>query len=341
MPSMKELQDLLEALDAEGSLSIGGGEESANLDDLYEDSYLYAILHNKVKHDTIEIAVVSTAATSQENTGETSPPSTHSFDVLILPKEYSWGDDHESLGRKILIRPGYAAVLAALLSASRTNQSPQTIFMATGSPGIGRSCLAYYLVYKIFEAGHDIVISDPMFTNAFIDKQYYSCYSPHLEKHTAIYQAISSTQPSSSTPSTPSTPSSPQPKKPTWWICDDGFLPIKGTQCHVLVTSATAQADKCIETLHKKHKLITPVQFQIPKWSLDEIKAGLIVSLSEVGADITDASITKDQEVTLENLYKKFKGSPRKIFAWVNSNWVVETESKAKSKTKTNSSKSK
>ncbi|KAF9174222.1 hypothetical protein BGX20_000454 [Mortierella sp. AD010] len=339
MPSMKELQDLLAALDAEGSLSIGGGEESANLDDLYEDSYLYAILHNKVKQDTIEINAISTTATSsQEDTQETPPPSTHSFDVLTLPKEYSWGDDHESLGAKMLVRSGYAAVLTALLSTSQTNQSPQTIFMATGSPGIGRSCLAYYLVYKIFEAGHDIVISDPMFTNAFVDKQYYSCYSPHLEKHTAIYQAISSTQPSSSPPSTPSPP---QPKKPTWWICDDGFLPIKGTQCHVLVTSATAQADKCIETVHKKHKLITPVQFQIPKWSLDEIKAGLIVSMSETGTGITDASITKDQEVVLENLYKKFKGSPRKIFAWVNSNWVVETKSKAKSKTKTNSSKSK
>ncbi|KAF9361840.1 hypothetical protein BGX26_011064 [Mortierella sp. AD094] len=339
MPSMKELQDLLAELDAEGGLSIGGGEESANLDDLYEDSYLYAILHNKVKQDTIEVTTISTAATSsQEDTQETSSPSTQSFDVLTLPKEYSWGDDHESLGRKVLVRPGYVAVLTALLSASQTNQSSQSIFMATGSPGIGRSCLAYYLVYKIFEAGHDIVISDPMFTNAFVDKQYYSCYSPHLEKHTAIYQVISSTQPSSSTSSTPSPH---QSKKPTWWICDDGFLPIKGTQCHVLITSATAQADKCAETVHKKHKLVIPVQFQIPKWSLDEIKAGLIVSMSEVGAGITDASITKDQEVALENIYKKFKGSPKKIFAWVNTNWVVETESKAKSKTKTKSSKSK
>ncbi|KAF9109056.1 hypothetical protein BGX27_008039 [Mortierella sp. AM989] len=313
MPSTKELQDLLAALDAEGGLTIGGGEETANLDDLYEDSYLHAILHNKVNQCSIEVgsAVTSTQENNQKDNDkpQAKDTSAQSFDTLVLPKEYSWGDDHESLGREMLVRPGYAAVFAALFSASQTNQTSQSIFMATGSPGIGKSCLAYYLVYKLFEAGHDIVISDPMFTNAFINRQYHSCYSPHLGKHTAIYQAISATQ--SSTSSTPS-------KKPTWWICDDGFLPIKGTRCQGLVTSATVQAEKNAETIHKKHQLVTPVQFQIPKWSMDEITAGVIMSTSEEGTSI----LTKDQEQILEGLYKRHKANPRKIFTWVKSNWV-------------------
>ncbi|KAF9206199.1 hypothetical protein BGZ49_002848 [Haplosporangium sp. Z 27] len=337
MPSMKELQDLLAALDAEGGLSMGGGEESANLDDLYEDSYLHAILHNKINQDKVKIPTTTPSQEEELQDSDktpqgknTSSPSTYTFDTLNLPQGYSWGDDHETLGQGLLVRPGYAAVLSALLSTSHPDkQTSQSIFLATGSPGIGRSCLAYYLVYKIFEAGHDIVISDPMFTNAFVNGQYYSCYSPHLEKHTVIYQAISSTSPSSS-------PS----KKPTWWICDDGFLPIKGAKCQVLVTVATAQIDKSIETIHKKNKLAMPVQFQIPKWSMDEIKAGLLVSMSEVAPRITDISLTKDQELVIEDLFVKFKGSPRKIFVWVKSNWATEAESKAKSKTK-NKTKSK
>ncbi|KAF8939523.1 hypothetical protein EDD21DRAFT_360652 [Dissophora ornata] len=324
MPSMKELQDLLAALDAEGGLSIGGGDgaESTNLDDLYEDSYFHAILHNNIKQDSVEITPSTTTtspAPSQEDQEKQETSSPVKFDVLTLPEGCSWGDDHESLGSGMLVRPGYAAVLTALTTC---NPASHSIFMATGTPGIGKSCLAYYLAYKLFKAGHDIVVSDPMFTSAFVDKQYYSCYSPHLEKHPNIFKVITS---KSST------------KKPTWWICDDGFLPIKGTRCQVLVTSATAQADSDVETIHKKDKLLpTPIQFQIPKWSLDEIKAGLIVSLSGTGAPMTDALLNKEQELALDSMFKKFKASPRKIFAWAKSN-MAETGSGSKAAAKAKS----
>ncbi|KAG0350807.1 hypothetical protein BC939DRAFT_225571 [Gamsiella multidivaricata] len=326
MPSMKELQDLLAALDAEGGLSIGGGEEdSTNLDDLYEDSYFHAILHNTVTQDTLTLEPTTTAPPTttspsdhdqgQERSQQTSAPS---FQVLTLPPERSWGDDHESLGPRLLIRPGYAVVLSALEQQPCQSQS---IFMATASPGMGKSCLAYYLVHKLFQTGHDVVISDPMFTNAFINREYYSSYSPHLEKHSIISKAIST--PSSSEGTT----------KPLWWVCDDGFLPIKGTRCNVLITSATTQSAKDSETVTKKNKLVTPIQFQIPKWSLDEIKAGMIVSLStlDAGMGLTDFKITKEQEPVLEGLFQKFKGNPRKIFSWVKSNWVVAEETSAAS----------
>ncbi|KAF9353527.1 hypothetical protein BGX34_011522 [Mortierella sp. NVP85] len=248
MPSMKELQDLLEALDAEGGLDIVGMDEteSANLDDLFEDSYFHAILHDNIQKDSIQL------------TAET-PSETPCFEALMIPKECSWGDDHESLGSRLLVRPGYSAVMAALLGStdpSTDSEKPQSIFMATGSPGIGKSCLVYYLAYKLFEAGHDIV------------------------------------------------------------------------------------AEKAVATMHKKHKLPMPVQFQIPKWSLDEIKAGLIISLSTLPGP--GPSITKEQEVVLQDLFVKFKGNPKKIFTWVKSYWV-ETENKSggKSTARSKSNKSK
>ncbi|KAF9933957.1 hypothetical protein FBU30_003901 [Linnemannia zychae] len=305
MPSMKELQDLLEALDAEGGLSIGGGDESANLDDLFEDSYFHAILHNSVRQDAIEISSISTSQNTSATTTAAPSSTALTFETLTLPQECAWGDDHESLGSKLLIRPGYQSVLSAISAVPST--SPQTIFIATGASGIGKSSLAYYLVHALFKAGHNIVISDPMFTNALIDNNYYSCYSPHLEKHTIIHTAISSSSSSSS-------------KKPLWWICDDGFLPTKGTQCHVLVTGSThSSIDKDVDTIRKKNKLALPVQFQIPKWSLDEIKAGLLVSLSTPDTDLP--TMTKDQDALLESLFKKFKGNPKKTIAWVKENW--------------------
>ncbi|KAG0218890.1 hypothetical protein BGX33_005631 [Mortierella sp. NVP41] len=334
MPSMKELQDLLEALDAEGGLAIGGGDESANLDDLFEDSYFHPILHNNVKQDTLEISSITTttATSSTDNTSQETDttPTNISFETLALPQECAWGDDHEVFSSQILVRPGYAAVVAAITQASISSSttSPQTIFMATGPSGIGKSCLAYFLVHKLFAAGHNVVISDPMFTNALIENQYYSSYSPHLEKHPAIFQAISSTSPSGTN----------NKKKPTWWICDDGFLPIKGTQCHVLVTGTTPiNVDRDVETIRKKNKLALPVQFQIPKWSLDEIKAGLLVSLSSSASSKDTPQMTKDQEAVLETLFKKFKGNPKKTFTWVKENWTGSTQSTTtKPKAKTN-----
>ncbi|KAF9154962.1 hypothetical protein BG015_011458 [Linnemannia schmuckeri] len=311
MPSMKELQDLLQALDAEGGLAIGGGDESANLDDLFEDSYFHAILHNNVNQDSFAISSMLTSTTSDETTTAAPSATTVTFETLTLPQECAWGDDHESLGSQLLVRPGYQSVLSAIIStsASSTTDTSQTIFMATGGSGIGKSSLAYYLVHQLHAAGHNVVISDPMFTNALLEKQYYSCYSPHLEKHSTIHNAIS-TPPSST-------------KKPTWWICDDGFLPIKGTNCHVIVTGSTATtADKDTDTIRKKNKLAQPVQFQIPKWSLDEIKAGLLVSLSSTSKEST--AMTKEQEAVLESLFKKFKGNPKKTFAWVKENWTGE-----------------
>ncbi|KAG0206497.1 hypothetical protein BGX28_002080 [Mortierella sp. GBA30] len=339
MPSMKELQDLLAALDAEGGLSIGGdGTESANLDDLYEDSYFYAILHNAVKELSINIssnpsnvdiedrAAASSSQNERKNeqqTGSSSNSPTVEFKVLQLPEECSWGDDHESLGSRMLVRSGYAAVFSALTGVSTSSASAQSIFVASGSPGIGKSCLAYYLAYKLFEAGHDVVVSDPMFTNAFVDRQYYSCYSPHLEKHTAIFQAITTAS---------VTTTVDKKTKSTWWICDDGFLPIKGTRCQVFVVSSTATVEKDVETIRKKNKLPVPVQFQIPKWSLDEIKAGLLVSLSSMSTiSSSTPAMTREQEVILEGLFSKFKGNPKKIFAWVKANWVSDDKSGQKS----------
>ncbi|KAF9954734.1 hypothetical protein BGZ70_010476 [Mortierella alpina] len=343
MPSMKELQDLLAVLDAEGSLAIGGGgdeTESANLDELYEDSYFHAILHRNIqelsiavahtdsKQDTAEEKPVS-SENQEEQQQETTRPSgtTTEFKVLQLSKECSWGDDHESLGSQLLVRSGYASVLSALTQSSAS--TAQSIFVAAGSPGIGKSCLAYYLAYKLFEAGHDVVVSDPMFTNALIDRQYSSCYSPHLEKHSAILQAITSA-PSAAGSLTAN-------KKTTWWICDDGFLPIKGTKCHVVVSSATSTVDKDIDVIRKKNKLPLPVQFQIPQWTLDEIKAGLLVSLGSVtSSGATPVAITKEQEAVLESLFSKYKGNPKKIFAWVKANWVSDGDSSQKTnKTKT------
>ncbi|KAH7059395.1 hypothetical protein BKA57DRAFT_444724 [Linnemannia elongata] len=326
MPSMKELQDLLAALDAEGGLAIGGGDESANLDDLFEDSYFHAILHNNVKQDSFSISSISTSTPDDTTTTTTPSTPTLTFETLTLPQECAWGDDHESLGRQLLVRPGYQSVLSAITSASSSSSTPQqTIYMATGGSGIGKSSLAYFLVHKLHAAGHNVVISDPMFTNALLDNQYYSSYSPHLEKHPSIHTAIS-------TPSSSSTT-----KKPTWWICDDGFLPIKGTNCHVIVTGSTATtADKDTDTIRKKNKLVQPVQFQIPKWSLDEIKAGLLVSLSSTSKD--SLAMTKEQEAVLESLFKKFKGNPKKTFAWVKENW---TGGGGESTTTTKTSKSK
>ncbi|KAG0289657.1 hypothetical protein BGZ96_006814, partial [Linnemannia gamsii] len=226
MPSMKELQEVLAALEAEGGFAIGGGDESGNLDDLFEDSYFHAIIHNNVKQDSFEITNISTS-TDTTAAPPTAPSTAQTFETLTLPQECAWGDDHESLGSQLLVRPGYQSVLSAITSTSTTPNDSQTIFMATGASGIGKSSLAYYLAYKLHAAGHGVVISDPMFTNALLDNQYFSCYSPHLEKHSAIHAAIS-------TPPSPSTTASK--KKPTWWICDDGFLPAKGTTCHVIVT---------------------------------------------------------------------------------------------------------
>ncbi|KAF9953106.1 hypothetical protein BGZ72_005664 [Mortierella alpina] len=344
MPSMKELQELLAVLDAEGGLAIGGaaGEEaeSANLDDLYEDSYFHAILHNNVQELSINVAHTdseqdtadekSVPPQNQENQQQETRPSgvTTEFKVLQLPKECSWGDDHESLGSQLLVRSGYAAVLSALTQSSSAAQS---IFVAAGSPGIGKSCLAYYLAHKLFEAGHDLVVSDPMFTNALINRQYYSCYSPHLEKHSTIFQAITSAPPVAG--------STPASKKATWWICDDGFLPIRGTKCQVVVSSTTSAVDRDIDVIRKKNKLPLPIQFQIPQWSLDEIKAGLLVSLSSVtSSGATPIAITKEQDVVLESLFSKYKGNPKKIFTWVKANWISDGSSSQKSgKTKSKS----
>ncbi|KAF9126337.1 hypothetical protein BGW39_006703 [Mortierella sp. 14UC] len=336
MPSMKELQSLLEALDAEGGLAIGGGDESANLDDLFEDSYFYAILHKSVKQDSFKVSSTATTTTSatQDSTDTTntatttSAPTTLTFETVTLPQECSWGDDHETLGSQLLVRPGYQTALSAITSTS--NAATQTIFMATGPSGIGKSSLAYYLVHKLFSAGHDVVISDPMFTNAFIDNQYYSCYSPHLEKHAHIHKAITATPAATN-----------KDKKPTWWICDDGFLPTKGTTCNVLVTGSTSTTvDKDVDTICKKNKLTLPVQFQIPKWSLDEIKAGLLVALSLTGKD--SPAMTNEQEVVLESLFKKFKGNPKKTFAWVKKNWTgPSTQDTTTATTPTNKPKSK
>ncbi|KAF9575333.1 hypothetical protein EC968_003384 [Mortierella alpina] len=348
MPSMKELQDLLAVLDAEGSLAIGGdgGEdaESGNLDELYEDSYFHAILHHNIQelpinvthtdseHDTVEAKTVP-SQNQEEPQQETRPSSaTTEFKVLQLPKECSWGDDHESLGSQLLVRSGYAAVLSALTQSSAS--TAQSIFVAAGSPGIGKSCLAYYLAHKLFEAGHDVVVSDPMFTNALIDGQYSSCYSPHLERHSTIFQAITSA------PSAAGSPTAS--KKATWWICDDGFLPIKGTKCLVVVSSATSSVDKDIEVIRKKNKLPLPVQFQIPQWSLDEIKAGLLVSLASViSSGTTPIAMTKEQEALLESLFSKYKGNPKKIFAWVKAHWVSEGSGSQKSSKSKGKSKSK
>ncbi|KAG0272210.1 hypothetical protein BGZ95_012048 [Linnemannia exigua] len=332
MPSMKELQGLLEALDAEGGLAIGGGEESANLDDLFEDSYFYAILHNKVKQNSFSISSIATTATQDSTDTTTTAPTTLTFETLVLPQECSWGDDHETLGSELLVRPGYQAVLSAITSTPSSNNittPTQTIFMATGASGIGKSSLAYFLVHKLFSAGHHVIISDPMFTNAFIDGQYYSCYSPHLEKHTIIHNAITATTAHN------------DKKKPTWWICDDGFLPTKGTTCNVLVTGSTsATVDKDVDSIRKKNKLALPVQFQIPKWSLDEIKAGLLVSMSLTSKDSPD--ITNEQEAVLETLFKKFKGNPKKTFAWVKKNWTGPSpQDTAANKPKSKSNKAK
>ncbi|KAI1321638.1 hypothetical protein EDD11_003118 [Mortierella claussenii] len=335
MPSMKELQDLLAALDAEGGLSIGGGEgaESANLDDLYEDSYFHAILHNTITQDSINVATTDT--TPSEPSASSTPPSSSciplsatspsAYDILTLPQGCYWGDDHDAFGQKIIVRPGYAAVLAALTSCP--SSSSQSIFLATGSSGIGKSCLAYYLVFKLFEAGHDIIISDPMFTNAFLDKTYYSCYSPHLQKHPKISEFVSSTSNATTAAAETTGSSSAAARKPTWWICDDGYLPIKETRCNVLVMTVTSQAGSAVETIHKRNKLVVPAQFQIPKWSLDEIKAGLMVALSSGEESNSEIPfLSKEQEAVLAAVFSKFKGNPKKIFAWVKSNWVVNTE---------------
>ncbi|KAG0031752.1 hypothetical protein BGZ81_000693 [Podila clonocystis] len=301
MPRMKELQDLLAELDAEGGLNIGGAEngEPANLDDLYEDSYFHAILHKSVKESSIKVATNNENKDKEEDEGEeeekedskdtTTEPLT--FNVLTLPRECSWGDDHESLGHQMLVRPGYAAVLTALTSApaSRPDGSP-VIYMAAGSTGIGKSCLAYYLAFKLFELGHDIVISDPMFTNAFLQDQYYSCYSPHLTRHQAIFDAISSA------------PSSSSSEKPIWWICDDGYLPVRHTQCHVLVNTTTAVSG--------------PSQKDVDIESPESVP-----------------SISPEQEAVLEGLFKKFKSNPRKIFGWVKTNWVTPAPSSPSSST--------
>ncbi|KAF9913967.1 hypothetical protein BX616_009222 [Lobosporangium transversale] len=355
LPTMRELQDLLAALDAGGDLSIGGTDrESGNLDDLYKDSYFHAILHRTIKLESILVSTsppisslsleteVPQSSINCNSTTESLPlsssstvpaPATqgfpkgtsHQFDVLTLPEECSWGDDHESLAQRLLIRPGYATVLTALLSAPSTplpgaekTLDTQSIFLATGSPGIGKSCLAYYLFYKLFEAGHDVVISDSLFTNAFVDRTYYSCYSPHLERHPAILQAITA----SSITAAATTAKAPKEKR-TWWICDDGFLPVKGTKCNVLVTCTTAQTGQYINTIRRKNKLPMPVQFQISKWTIDEIKAGLIVSLaSTLPHSSAEPTIPKEQEAVLETLCKEYKGCPRSIFAWVMENWT-------------------
>ncbi|KAF9929102.1 hypothetical protein BGZ67_006586 [Mortierella alpina] len=344
MPSMKELQDLLAVLDAEGGLAIGGGgeeTESANLDELYEDSYFHAILHSNIQELSIGVAHTdprqdtaeekSAPSQNQEEEQQETRPSGErtEFKVLLLPKECSWGDDHEALSSQLLVRTGYATVLSALTQSSAS--TAQSIFVAAGPPGIGKSCLAYYLALKLFEAGHDVVVSDPMFTNALIDRQYSSCYSPHLEKHSAIFQAITSV------PSAAGSPTAS--KKATWWICDDGFLPVKGTKCQVVVSCATSTVDKDIEVIRKKNKLPLPVQFQIPQWSMDEIKAGLLVSLASVtSSGTTPIAITKEQEAVLESLFSKYKGNPKRIFAWVKANWVSDGSSSQKSsKTKTKS----
>ncbi|KAF9189881.1 hypothetical protein BGZ50_000544 [Haplosporangium sp. Z 11] len=342
MPSMKELQDLLAQLDAEGGLAIGGGDgaESANLDDLYEDSYFHAILHNNIQQGTIKVKHSNSSKDSTQDKVKSQDQEqdiqTLSFTTLTLPEECSWGDDHESLGPQLLVRPGYAAVLTALL-APPSSSSP-SIYMAVGPSGIGKSCLAYYLSYKLFEAGHNVVVSDPMFTNAFINREYYSCYSPHLEKHQNIFKAIS----------TAPTPDRTTSTKTTWWICDDGFLPIKGTQCQTIVTSMTTSVDRDVETIRKKNKLALPVQFQIPAWSFDEIKAGSIVSLSTsahgTGPGLSSAAldaVTNEQEAYLETLFTKYKGNPRKIFTWIKENWVESDKGSSGTGSKPNKSKMK
>ncbi|KAG0257935.1 hypothetical protein BG011_003666 [Mortierella polycephala] len=345
MPSMKELQNLLAQLDAEGNLGIGGGDsaESANLDDLYEDSYFHAILHNNIQQGTIKVKHSNSSKdgtddkVKSQDQDQEQDIQTLSFTTLTLPKECYWGDDHESLGPQLLVRPGYAAVLTALLTPLSSSSSP-SIYMAVGPSGIGKSCLAYYLSYKLFEAGHNVVVSDPIFTNAFINRQYYSCYSPHLEKHQDIFKAISTAPTSDGTTSA----------KATWWICDDGFLPIKGTQCQTIVTSMTTSVDRDVETIRKKNKLALPVQFQIPAWSLDEIKAGSIVSLSTSAhgtglgsSSATLDAVTNEQEAYLETLFIKYKGNPGKIFTWIKENWVESDKSGSGTGSKPNKSKMK
>ncbi|KAF9581419.1 hypothetical protein BGW38_001579, partial [Lunasporangiospora selenospora] len=355
MPSMKDLQNLLETLEAEGGLAIGGGDGPANLDELYEDSYIYSVLHNKIMEDTVLVAHMSDELENDQDTESTPTPETTatesstssssdnsdtsekvSFKVLTLPKECYWGDDHESLGNQLLVRPGFDAVLSALLAAP---SSSGAMYMAAGKRGIGKSCLAYYLFYKLFQAGHNVIISDPMFTNAFLNKTYHSCYSPHLEQHPALHEAITAASSSSSSPS-----SSPV----TWWICDDGYLPIQGASCNMFVnatippSSSENKAEKEMEKLRKRG-LPTPIQFQISKWTMDEAVAGALVALDMVPASPSSSQdpFTTPQKNLFAETYKKFKGNPRKMYGYLKPLWAASQDQQQQQQAKSTKASSK
>ncbi|KAG0309931.1 hypothetical protein BGZ98_000019 [Dissophora globulifera] len=358
MPSMKELQEVLAALESEGNITMGNQGEPAPLDELFDDSYFYHILHGNVKRESFEIAPVAKppSATAQTNAGDeddkskdgalreltsTSTLATLKFEVITLPQGCSWGDDPDVYGARVLVRPGFTATLNALnlassnqTSSSSPSSPPQLVFMAVGPRDIGRSSLCYYLVHEFFKAGQDVVFSDPIFTSALIDQKYYGCYTPQIDKHETIHRLVTS-QPS---------------LKPVWWICDDGWLPIKGTQCHVLVTSLSNQADADWKTIHKKRKLPRAVQFHIPKWSSDEIKAGLIVTLANVSAKgdssrtetvLTDMSLDPEQESLLNGLYGRFQGNPRSTFEWAMLKWGRKPPAKPAKTKKTTTPKKK
>ncbi|KAF9977644.1 hypothetical protein BGZ73_005360 [Actinomortierella ambigua] len=309
MPSMKELQELLAQLDAEGGLAIGAEDrnDTGNLDELYEDSYLHAILHNNVKEEKI-----SSPFPHKESSSESDKLPPAMVEVLSLPANRFWGDDHEQLGSKLFVRNGFKLVISSLLSSPSASTS-RTWMMATGAKGSGKSCLAYYLAYKLFKAGKDIIISDAMFTNALINKEYSSCYTPHIDRHPTVHAAVTSKAGDKSSQ--------------LWWICDDGVAPVSGTTCNVFMTSLASKADQLTEELTKQKKLPSPTVFAIQRWSLDEIEAALVTVPGWL--DREDLKGYDDDELQAEReqwkqLYLTCKANPRKILGFARDKFAPE-----------------
>ncbi|KAF9167855.1 hypothetical protein DFQ26_002836 [Actinomortierella ambigua] len=324
MPSMKELQELLAQLDAEGGLAIGAEDrnDTGNLDDLYEDSYLHAILHNNVKEE--QIPAPFSPKEEGDNNVPSSPSSSSStvVDVLSLPADRFWGDDHEQLGSKLYVRNGFKLLISSLLSSSSSSSS-RTWMMATGAKGSGKSCLAHYLAYKLFQAGKDIVISDSMFTNALINKEYSSCYTPHIDRHPTIHAAVTAKSGSSSAAE------GDKKSEQLWWICDDGVVPVAGTTCNVFMTSLANKADAVTEELTKQKKLPSPTVFAIPRWSLDEMEAALVTVPGWL--DREDLKTYDDAELQAEReqwkqLYLTCKASPKKVLGFARDKFAPELD---------------
>ncbi|KAG0238412.1 hypothetical protein BGW42_005645 [Actinomortierella wolfii] len=308
MPSMKELQELLAQLDAEGGLAIGAEDrnDTGNLDDLYEDSYLYAILHNNIKEEQFPMPF------SLENAAEDNNESASMVDVLSLPSGRFWGDDHEQLGSKLYVRNGFKLLTSSLLSSS-TSSSSRTWMMATGSKGSGKSCLTYYLAYKLFQVGKNIIISDAMFTNALIDKEYSSCYTPHLDRHPTIHSAV--------------TNKDNDKNSNLWWICDDGVVPVTGTTCNVFITCLATKADELKEELTKQKKLPSPTVFAIPRWSLDEVESALITVPGWLEREDLKEYDDADRQAEREQwkqLYLTCKANPKKVLSFARDKFAPE-----------------